>query len=254
MEAISRFLAEERDYNISRDILGSETAVIERLQADSLEMQDAWQSLSKQCGDERQLFSVLRKIINLAAFYKPEAAKKARELACYERELRSDIDEAANHLLKLLRRYKNALSQSSIASEVVSPHVVDLMDAWADGTLTLDAHLYRQNLREHLWDMRDGSSSVYWPTIEDCLVGLSEKCKLPVHSVDNSLDVLTDSRESSKADFVRVMAASLSECRIELSNRDFASLMNCSLGLIDDAVNLEWVKKTRQRVRKGGDN
>ena len=253
MEAISRFLAEERDYNISRNILGSETAVIERLQADSFEMQDAWQSLSEQCGDERQLFSVLRKIINLASFYNPESARNAREAIRNESEMRSEIALRAKELSELLQRYSRAPHNGFVISDIYAS-IGELFDHWSENSTSEDAYLYRTHLKEHMADLRCSYDAKYWPSLANCLSAMAEKAQKNTTLTGSQIELATQNRESSKTDYVRVIEWCLQENRVVLTNRHFASLINCSLGLMDDAVNIDWMKKTRQRIRARGDN
>lgn len=251
LQLAERHLTNERAYNASNSILPSENQVIDRLLSDRLEMAGVWEEMLKTSRSEDVFLAAIRKIVSVSAFYHPEKTKSSRESLRIANEQVTDIQKKAKELATLLKRHIALASRESIQTGV-REHPAEYFDHW--GCFSPDGNLYANHLREQLDYLRYSYDSKYWPTFADCLESLAEMCAEPVQSIDHTMAFATSAREASRGDFVRSIERILQEFSIHLSIKSMTSMMNCALGLVDDAVDIEWMKKTRQRIRKTGDN
>lgn len=263
-ETSERLLLDSKAFNDERQILPSETAVIDRLLARRVEMAEVYDELGDKLGSDRAALGVLlQQVVSTAAFWDSEKIEVARAHRAEIGTVNSHISEMAADLAVLLARRDELHNISGFSSDTFC-HPCDVIDAAASHN-----PLYRSNLAERLQDACYQFDLKYWPSLPSMLHAISEDARHAAQvepaATDPLTAVATAARRPSLADFFKALFAAIEGIRrphagylpvdFGLSDNSVATLANCLLDVgPDDMVDAAYVKRLRQRERSARSN
>lgn len=253
------FLREAKRYNGENGILSSESAIADRLLHRGIEMKHVYEELhSKLQAHPPALQVFLGLILSSAAFWNPEEIQKARtardDLASANRQI---ARKAAELAALLERRYE--LHNTSGFWSGTYYHVCDVIEAASQHN-----HLFKSYVSDHLATLKGQFDLRYWPSLSAFVQALGLDAENgSIAATDPLTAAATAAARPSRADFFKALFAAIEENSAEsygqlprnfkLTDRALASLGSCALGLDpDDMVDDAYIKRFRQRERKGG--
>lgn len=245
-------LLDEKAYNEEHAVLLSEVVIIDRLLERSIEMKDVYRELfEKLSGHRASLKIFLGVVLNKAAFWNPDRMAEARDLRKELDSVNRQIASMAADLATLLNE-RSELQEVSGFSSDTHYHVCDVVEASARAN-----PLFKFYVQEHLDAIRGQFDLKYWPTLSDFLDEIAFDASDARSTATNPMTaVATRSARASRADFFRVLFASIDEVRdllphgFKLTDSSLASIGNCALDLApEDMVDSTYVKNLRQRDR-----
>lgn len=252
--------------NLAAEIFASENKVIERLLADSAEMGLAWVSIGKRLNNERHFYKVLEIIVSTAAFHFPAKIGEHREALRRAVELNDEIAKKVGELADLLDKQFTLRESQSIRLRV-SNDPVECMNQWAeafghnsDYDTSRRTHMFSSHVAPALHALRQQFDGKYWPTVSDLLRGMERAAAdAYAESYDPLCLAALEVRESSHLDFVRALFADLGFAKkyeglpdeFRFNPREVTAITNCAVGLVEDAITVEAIKKAVQRIEKG---
>ncbi|RDH81738.1 MAG: hypothetical protein DIZ78_17630 [endosymbiont of Escarpia spicata] len=254
-EKCELYLNKVKKYNIDHEILPSETKVVDRLLYRTLDMKPVYEELAKTFTD-RQYQIFIDIILNSAAFWNPDAAKKLREDKAELLSVNNLISNTANELAKALSK-RDKLSNLSGFSSDTHYHICDVIDAASQG----NGH-YRGFLRENLKSLTYQYDLKYWPSLSNIAKAIALDAEASnVRATDPLTEAATTSERTSKSDFLRAFFASIDQntdrvgnglpAGVKINDNSLSVIVNCALDLdVDDLVDSSYVKGVRQRLRK----
>ena len=253
-----QLLLESKRYNIEHHILPSENAVTDRLLRRGIELRDAYKELCDKLHAHPPALQVfLGLVLTAAAFWNPEKMQAARAVRSQLANVNEQISRKAAELVMLLKQ-RSELHDTSGFSSSTHYHVCEVIEAAAQ-----HSYLFQSYVQEKLSALRGQFDLKYWPSLGEFLQELATDAENAVMEATDSLTAAaTAATRSSQADFFKALFASIEEnsaksygqlpSDFKLTDRTLASLANCALDLgPDDLVDDAYVKRLRQRERKG---
>lgn len=158
-------LREDKDYNIEKNILPSEVQIIDRLLTRDADMVSVYEEIHGLGLIEKQL--ILRGILNVGAFWNPQAAKDFRVDRKKLEDVNYKIGETAAQLAELLEAREYLHNHSGFSSDT---HycVLNALENAAEGN-----YLYSSYVKEKIAKLRGQYDSKYWPGVENFVLELS---------------------------------------------------------------------------------
>lgn len=249
------YLRKTKAYNITHNILASENKIIDRLLSHSSDMNLVYNELVDQF-EKKQYYFFLDLILSSAAFWNPEATKKYRE----EREklvkTNDSIKKVAGELSSLLEKRSQLEDYSAFYSNT-HYSICSVIDSASQNN-----GRYTGYLQEKLRSLRGQFDLKYWPSLASIVSEISTDAgKANIVATDPLTDAATASQRYSKSDFLKAFFVAIKEnsdrnfagifCSgVKLTDRSYAEIANCALGLkIDELVDAVYIKSLRQRLR-----
>lgn len=255
-QVCEKILLEEKAYNVEHRILPSEIAIVDRMLANSVGLDEAYEELyAKLHNRPRALHAVLSVVLRTAAHWSPEDIEAARAARSDLDDVNRQIAQQAAELADLLRQRTDLGNTSGFSSDTYH-HICDVMEAASERNGLFSAYL-----REPLDAFRYRFDLKYWPSLDSIVAELaSDAAAASSRAQDPLIAVATESRRSSLADFVKALLVAIEQERahyygpipgdFHVTDKTTAALVNCSLDLGPDSpVDSGYVKRLRQRVR-----
>lgn len=249
-------LTEEKLYNNEHHIWPSQNAVVDRLLARGIELQEAYEELCGKLNSYPQALKLFFELVlSTAVQCSPKKVQKARSARNALVIVNQQIEKKAAELAALLKQ-RSELNNTSGFCSSTHYHVCDVLEAAAQQN-----QLFQSFVQEKLGSLSCQFDLKYWPSLSDFLdVLASDAEKAVIEATDPLTYAATESTRPSKADFFRALFAAIEENSAEcfgqlpkgfkLTDRTLASLGNCALGLgPDDLVDEAYMKRLRQRGR-----
>lgn len=254
-EKCEKILKDSKSYNIEHSILPSANAVIERLLSNRENMKAFYNELYESLSDQ-QISFFLDVVIRCTAFWNHENAATSRLDKKDLINTNKEIGKLAKELVALLEKREDLHNHSGFYSNTHYSIADMILDA------SKNNYLFEGYIKDPLDQLNARFDLKYWPTISDVVMELSKDAeRAEVMASDTLTDVSTTSSRPSKVDFLRALILSINENKerafglipshFELSNKSYAEVMNCALGLSpDDLVDAGYVKREKQRQRE----
>ncbi len=251
---MEEYLENTKARNVDKCIFKSEVEVINRLLFRSVEMQPVYDELeSKLCYSGRKF--IVDSILTSAAFYKPNDAVEMRAAQKGLISINKSIAITADKLSNLIKQ-REELSETSGIISYDDIHVLD----WIDKA-TENHHLHKLDVAKPLENLRGQFDLKYWPDNSDVIKAISDFARCNKSEASDSLGaVLIASNKASMQDFLRVLLKHFSQCQedtpeyipdgFKFTDNSLANIINCSLGLVDDMVDAQYIKRGRQEIRR----
>lgn len=252
---MKEFLKNELEYNSAKSILPSENVILERLLERDLEMSDVYEELSGRLGSDQGKEQILKTIVSAAAYWNPDEARKFREDKKRLIELNEQIADSAEKLAGLLQ-FREEISERSGFSAYDDYHFMEWVEKAAETN-----YRYKWYLADKIASLRSQFDLKYWPTSVEVIEAIKTfALETEIEAMDTWTEASISSKKSSTADFVRTICKALEEQTkydffgipndFRLSDSALASIINCTLNLLDDdIIDSNYVKNVRQRMR-----
>ncbi|MCY1296837.1 hypothetical protein D9M68_355150 [compost metagenome] len=256
--ACETILIDDKTYNVERNILPSENAIIDRLLARRLELNEAYGELYDKLHPHPQALQVfLGLLLSTAAFWAPDKIAKARVQRDELADTNQQIAQKAEELAQLLER-RSTLHNTSGFRSGTHDHVCDVIKDAAK-----DHYLFNAHVKERLNTVCYQFEWKYWPTLEQVFRAVAiDANSAELEATDPLTQAATAATRSSPADFFKALFAAIEENSeqkggrlpegFKLTDGTLASLVNCTLDLgPEELKDSAYVKRLRQRERDG---
>ena len=241
-------------YNVENKILPSENVVIDNLLLRSVEMSFVYGELHQKLhGSPRLIEIFLDLVLSAAVFWNPSQMAKAREQHKDLERINGELAVAASKLSTLLRTREKILEAGPFTDNT-HYSMVRVIEAAAK-----DNHLYRFHVQEKLSALCGQYDLKYWPSLEACIGEIAKDAgNANIQATDPLTAAGTDSSRSSRADFVRALAAAIKDnigtndgnlpVGFLLKDDTLATIVNCALNLgEEELVDGPYIKGVRNR-------
>ena len=245
-----------KDYNIEHDILPSENAIVDRLLARSIELNETYVELDQKLGSHPPaLHSFLDLLLGTTAQWNPDKINQSRLARTDLARVNRQIAAKAVELSQLLEHRSHLRNTSSFGSDT-HYHVCDVIEAASD-----DNGLFKSYVHPQLAALTAQFDLKYWPTLSAFAQEIAADAeRAEIRATDPLTAAATEAMRPSLTDFFKALFAAIEENSAEnygqlpknfkLTDRALASLANCALDLgIDELVDDAYVKQLRQRIR-----
>lgn len=255
-QTCENILIDDKTYNVEHNILPSENAIIDRLLARRLELNEAYGELYDKLDlHPRALPVFLSLLLSTAAFWAPDKITRARAQRDELVDTNQQIAQKAEELAQLLEHRANLHNTSGFSSDT-HYHVCNVIEDAAK-----DHYLFNAYVKERLNTVCNQFEWKYWPTLEQFVRAVASDANgAEVEATDPLTRAASAATRHSSADFFKALFAAIEENSeqsggpipkgLRLSDATLASLVNCALDLSPDELkDSAYVKRLRQRER-----
>lgn len=251
---MEQILKDRLQQNSEAGIWATENAVINRLLAARVEMEQVYKEVSSRLS-RPQMENFWDAILGAACFWTPSDSMNLREVRRNLEQLNRQIETNALKVAALLKqRYELAEEFGFHAS--ADYHVLGLFDRAGDAR-------YELYLSPELQKLRGRFDLKYWPDIPSLVESIAASAKeSDVVPVDGWTQTLLSSRKGSRTDYLRVILQAIEDRKddwngigrlpsdFRMSDKSLAIFITHSLGLsADEPVTAEYVKNARMHIR-----
>jgi hypothetical protein len=243
-----------KSYNVENKILPSEIIVIDNLLLRSVEMSCVYAELHQKLhGSSRLIEIFLDMVLGAAVFWNPSQMAKARQQQKELARVNKELAEAAFKLATLLREREEVIKAGPF-TDGTHYSVVRVIEAAAK-----DHHLFPSHVQEKLSALCGQYDLKYWPSLEACIGEIAKDAEnANIQATDPLTAAGTNSNRSSRADFVRALAAAIKDntgkndgnlpVGFSLKDDTLATIVNCALNLgEEELVDGSYIKGVRNR-------
>lgn len=258
-DVVISWLKGEKNERVQRNFLPSECVIIDRWLDRELELKSTFEELSDKLSPlQWQIY--LGVIFNTSAFWNPDEAQKMRDASKRLFKINERVSKISRELTSLLDE-RTKISNDYCFDSDDAYHIVDLIKR-----ANHDNYLYESHLHPKLSPLTSQYDSKYWPSVSKIVaeIGYDADSSIVVPIQEITREAIS-SRRSSTRDYLRALFVATDEIvgntfrdipkTFNLRDESFASLINCSLDLVDDdMVDGAYVKGCRNDFRSQQSN
>lgn len=254
---MEQILKDRQQQNSEAGILPTENAVISRLLAAPIEMEQVYKEVSSRLS-RPQMENFWDAILGVASFWTPSDSLSLREVRRNLERLNRQIETHALKVAALLKQ-RSELAEESGFRASSDYHALGLFDRAGDAR-------YKLYVRPELQKLRGCYDLKYWPDIPSLVESIAASAKeSEVVPVDGWTQTLLSSRKGSRTDYLRVILQAIEERKddyngvgrlpsdFRVSDKSLAIFITHSLASSDEEpVTAEYVKNARMHIRNSG--
>ncbi len=239
-DVVITWLIEQKEDREQKNYLPSECVIIDRWLNRRLELKSTFEELFNKLAP-LQWQTYLGVVFNTSAFWNPGEALKMREASKRLIEINERICKISKDLSNLMDE-RTKISNFYAFDSDDTYHIVDLIQRASDRN-----YLYESHLDPKLSQLRGQYDLKYWPSVSKIIAEIGYDAEnsevVPIQEITREA---ISSRKSSTRDYVRALFVAIDEISGDtfrdiprefcLRDESIASLINCSLDLVDDEL------------------